>query len=155
MHRLLYVFLSFDGRIKRRTWLVFFLAIIAAEYFCETFLRDVLHISGQIGNAITPASENYFDRASTLASLIFLWPSLAVDVKRWHDLGKSGWYTLIVYGPVLMIYLFQMTEAIGGLSDRAASAVLSVLALVFLVYLILLAARKGNRGANRFGSKPA
>ncbi len=155
MHRFLYVFLSFDGRIKRRTWLVFFLAIVAAEYFCETFLRDVLHISGQIGTAITPASEDYFDRASTLASLIFLWPSLAVDVKRWHDLGKSGWYTLIAYGPVLLIYLFQMTKAAGALSDRGGTAVLSVLGLVFLVYLILLAARKSIPGANRFGSKPA
>jgi uncharacterized membrane protein YhaH (DUF805 family) len=86
--------------------------------------------------------------ASLLAALIFLWPSLALDVKRWHDIGRSGYYTLILYGPFLTIY--PVTEA-AVVSEPLASVLKSLLALIALVYLILLAARKGTSGANRFG----
>ena len=36
-----------------------------------------------------------------LFSLIALWPSLAVYAKRWHDRGKSGWWTLIILIPIV------------------------------------------------------
>ena len=99
------------------------------------------------------AAEVYFDDpAAFLAGLIFLWPSLAVDVKRWHDIGRSGWFTLIVYGPVLAVYAVEELKAADALPDTPLpGALISVMGLVFLVYIILLAARKGSRGANRFG----
>ena len=58
--------------------------------------------------------EAYFDdRAAFVAGLIFLWPSVAVDVKRWHDIGRSGWFTLIVYAPVFAMYLLEELKHAG------------------------------------------
>ena len=149
MQRVLYVLLSFNGRIKRRTWLVFFIATVAAEYGCELLFRDVFHISGPAGSGLF--SDEYFGgRASMLAGLIFLWPSLALDVKRWHDMGRSGYYTLIVYGPILALYAAGLTGT-ADVPEPQASRLVSLLALIFLVYFILLAARRGTSGANRFG----
>ena len=32
---------------------------------------------------------------------LYLWVRLAIQVKRWHDRGKSGWWTLIVLLPAI------------------------------------------------------
>ena len=38
----------------------------------------------------------------TVASLAFLIPSIAVGVRRMHDVGKSGWFLLIpIYNLIL------------------------------------------------------
>jgi uncharacterized membrane protein YhaH (DUF805 family) len=151
MQRVFYVLLDFNGRIKRLTWLIFFFGLIAVEYCCELLFRNVFHISGPVGTGQGLFAADYFgDRANLLAALIFLWPSLALDVKRWHDIGMSGYCTLIAYGPIFTIYAAAFTGA-GDLSEPQASRLLSLLALIFLVYFILLAARKGASGANRFG----
>jgi formylglycine-generating enzyme required for sulfatase activity len=34
-------------------------------------------------------------------SVPFLWVSLAVQAKRWHDLNKSGWMSLILFIPIV------------------------------------------------------
>jgi uncharacterized membrane protein YhaH (DUF805 family) len=151
MQRAFYILLNFNGRINRLTWLVFFVATKVVEYCCEVLFRDAFHISSPIGRGqgLLPA-EMIGDSASLLAGLIFLWPSLALDVKRWHDMGRSGYYTLIVYAPVLCLYAAPLT-GLADLPEQQASRLASVLALIFLVYFILLAARKGASGANRFG----
>ncbi len=47
---------------------------------------------------------------SMLYSLAVLLPSIAVAVRRLHDVGKSGWYYFFVLipliGPLYLIYLF-------------------------------------------------
>ena len=36
-----------------------------------------------------------------IVSLVFLYPALAVYTKRWHDRGKSGWWSLIMLVPFI------------------------------------------------------
>ena len=33
-------------------------------------------------------------------TVIAIYPSLALYAKRWHDRGKSGWWTLIILVPI-------------------------------------------------------
>ena len=61
-----------------------------------------------------------------ILTLIFLWPSLAIYTKRWHDRDKSGWWSLIMFVPV-------------------------VGALWFLIECGFL---RGTDGPNRFGNDP-
>jgi uncharacterized membrane protein YhaH (DUF805 family) len=62
-----------------------------------------------------------------VAGLAFLWPALAIQAKRWHDVDKSGWWILI-----------NLVPAVGGL-----------IALVFNGFIA------GTQGPNRFGSTTA
>jgi uncharacterized membrane protein YhaH (DUF805 family) len=151
MQRVLFVLLDFNGRIKRLTWLVFFFALMTAEEGCEVLFRNVLKISGTAGSGqgLFPAVI-IVDMAGLLGTLIFLWPALALDVKRWHDIGRSGYYTLFIYGPFFAIYAAQLANA-PNVPEPQASRMISLLALTGLVYFIMLAARKGTAGANRFG----
>ncbi len=36
-----------------------------------------------------------------LVALVALWPGLAISIKRWHDRGKSGWWVLIGFIPLI------------------------------------------------------
>lgn len=62
-----------------------------------------------------------------VAMLVMIWPALAIQAKRWHDVDKSAWWILIGLVPV-----------VGGL-----------IALVFNGFIA------GTPGSNRFGPAPA
>jgi uncharacterized membrane protein YhaH (DUF805 family) len=153
MDRISYILFDLNGRINRTTWLAFFAALAVAESVAGLLLRRMFDIPAPLesGGGFSPWA--YFDDEATLfAGLMFLWPSVAVDVKRWHDMGRSGWLTAIVYGPILAVYALGASGAGGTLSAPVASGLLSLIGLVFLTYLIVLAARKGSPASNRFGA---
>ena len=50
-----------------------------------------------------------------IISLLFLYPSYAIATKRWHDRGKSGWWSLIVLVPIIGgIWAFIELAVLGG-----------------------------------------
>lgn len=52
-----------------------------------------------------------------LYSLAVLVPSLAVSVRRLHDVGKSGWYHLILLIPIagwIWFFVLMVTEGDSG-----------------------------------------
>jgi uncharacterized membrane protein YhaH (DUF805 family) len=81
--------------------------------------------------AIVDVMAGTFDRASGIGvftgilTLAFLIPSLSVTVRRLHDTGRTGWWLLIAFVPV-------------------------VGAIILLVFL----AQDSAAGANRFGANP-
>ncbi|MFZ1108105.1 MAG: DUF805 domain-containing protein [Rhodomicrobium sp.] len=155
MDRFAFIWLRFNGRIDRLTWIAFAALISLLEYGSELMLRRAFHWPAPARTGET-LSSYLGDEISLLASLIFLWPSLAVDVKRWHDQGKSGWFAAFVYGPALALFAFALWGPGAAVSqpDRRATALLYAFGLVSLVYLILLAARKGGEETNRYGPPP-
>lgn len=78
---------SFEGRISRKPFWMFMLVVIAGSFI--TTVIDMATTKQETG------------AASLLFILIVLWPSLAIQVKRWHDRDKSGWWVLINFIPIL------------------------------------------------------
>lgn len=99
-----YQYADFSGRANREKYWMFVL-----WYFLLAILVSFL---GQ-------------DILSHLVSLALLVPSLAIGVRRLHDLDKSGWWMLLVLIPLLG-------------------------ALILLVLFVM----KGTTGPNRFGMDP-
>lgn len=106
------IFLSPHGRISRRTWWLYGVAAILG---LGLLLTALLRIAG--------ADD---DTATAVVTLILLWPSLAISIKRWHDRGKSAWWVLVGLIPV-----------IGGLWLLIENGVL-----------------RGTPGPNRYGDDP-
>lgn len=87
--------LSFDGRIGRYKWWLFFLPV--------SILSVALRLlDGALG---TVDSRGLFGVFSGLFQLLVLYPSLAVHVKRCHDRDRSGWFVLILLIPVIQLWL--------------------------------------------------
>ena len=108
----------FSGRSRRREYWLFtlFSSIIAAvlDYLDRFLSSPMIPISGfgTPPNALGPAAPGSTVIAigllGVLYSLALLVPSLAVSVRRLHDLGRSGWWLLIGLVPVIGIIVLTV-----------------------------------------------
>ena len=86
-------------------------------------------------------------------SLATLLPSIAVAVRRLHDIGRSGWWlTIPLAGVVGSVIAIDASDDLQG-TDIGALALLAAL-LVSLLILLVLFCLEGSHGPNRFGPDP-
>ncbi|MEO7917594.1 MAG: DUF805 domain-containing protein [Dokdonella sp.] len=109
---------SFEGRVGRGPYWMFLIVMLvvfgglsALSVMTKLNAEDPSGASGMVSMPMI------------IASLALIWPALAVQAKRWHDVDKSAWWILIGLVPV-----------VGGL-----------VALVFNGFIA------GTPGSNRFG----
>lgn len=78
---------SLEGRINRKPYWMFMLAVIIGTVI--TTVIDMATTGEEVG--VT----------SIIFMLLMVWPSLVIQVKRWHDIDKSGWWVLINIIPII------------------------------------------------------
>ncbi len=80
-------YVNFDGRARR------------SEYWYYTLVSIIISIILIFADAAIGSVEGILGLIFSLGTII---PSIAVGVRRMHDVGKSGWYILIpIYNLVL------------------------------------------------------
>ncbi|WP_218044804.1 DUF805 domain-containing protein [Kiloniella majae] len=84
--------LSSKGRISRSDyWLKYFL-----PYFVINIVLSVLDFV--LGTISLETGLGLFSGVFALLAII---PSILILIKRWHDRDKSGWWTLIIFVPII------------------------------------------------------
>ncbi|RJQ52227.1 MAG: DUF805 domain-containing protein [Nitrospiraceae bacterium] len=78
---------SFKGRISRKQFWVFYLVVFLGAIILTAFTG----VSSDIYE---------FTKPQLMFMLWILWPSLAVQAKRWHDQDKSALWLLINFIPI-------------------------------------------------------
>lgn len=92
---------SFDGRITRgEYWKGSILAGLALGAILLALLIP-LGMSGLLKSSDSGAPSILLMAIAVVFAVPFIWLSLAIGVKRWHDRGKSGWWTLIAVVPYI------------------------------------------------------
>lgn len=71
-------------------------------------------------------------------------PSIAVTVRRLHDINKSGWF-------IILPLPFDIMERVLEKSSEGLSLVFLVVSLGLYIYLLVLYCTDGNKKNNRFG----
>ena len=140
---------AFEGRLRRRDWWLGHLAILVVSY--------LVWLAAARLNDTTTAELVTEHRASLFGIglyLAFLWPQLALDVKRLHDRDRTGWWLVLFYAP-LRFWTFT-TAAEPGRLDRMgwASPLTIYLVAAFVVLVFELGLRDAAPGAERFGAPP-
>ena len=107
---------DFNGRSRRKEYWMFILGVIIVAVVLGV-IEGAMGMSGMVGGVYGPLT--------TLLLLAVLIPGIAVQVRRFHDQDKSGWFVLLGLIPLL-----------GG--------------LIVLVFMCL----EGTKGPNRFGDDP-
>lgn len=108
---------TFKGRARRKEYwyfVLFVFLISLAIGFVSGFIVGLFDLD-----------ESFITVCSAIVSLAVLLPSLAVQCRRLHDTGKSGW--------LLLLYLVPLAGAIA-----------------MFVFMCL----KGNEGPNEYGPDP-
>lgn len=108
---------SFNGRIPRSAFWIFYCIMYPLSLILG-FAPFTTEATGLIKIIIWIVYIIWF--------IISIWISLAVYAKRWHDINKSGWMTLII-----LIPLFG-----------------------FIYFLVKLGFSKGTPGSNLYGDNP-
>ena len=94
------IFFSFEGRIPRKVfWLYLILPMIAM---------------GVIYGVAAAISETLGYIVGVPMYIVFIWASLAIQVKRWHDRNKSGWWILLGFVPIGNIWALIETGFLRG-----------------------------------------
>lgn len=107
---------DFSGRSRRKEYWMFVLGVFIAVLLLS-IVEGIVGLSGMVGGVYGPLT--------SLLLLGIIVPSIAVQVRRFHDQDKSGWFVLLALIPFL-----------GGLA--------------VLVFMCL----EGTKGPNRFGPDP-
>ncbi|WP_377890120.1 DUF805 domain-containing protein [Alkalihalobacillus sp. R86527] len=92
-------YVNFKGRARRKEYWMFILfhVIICA-------LLSWIQVAADIGVILT-----------SIYSLVIILPSLAVAVRRLHDTGKSGWWVLISFVPIvgaIILIVFLVLDSV-------------------------------------------
>lgn len=94
---------SFEGRINRAKWWLGLLILVIVQWIIWYIVSMTMGVDMMTAN--DPAQMEQMMTAIgipvAIISLIFLYPTLALYTKRWHDRGKSGWWTLIILIPLI------------------------------------------------------
>ena len=99
---------EFSGRSRRKEYWMFVLFIIAVSVGIG-IVEAILGLSATIGDAYGPIS--------LLFLLAIFIPSLAVQVRRFHDQGRSGWFVLLNFIPfigTLIVLVFMCLDGTDG-----------------------------------------
>lgn len=90
------ILFSFEGRIPRRTYwgaTLMMTGIVIAIVFTVVFALNIRSVEKLLGGTALLILIPFY--------LCLIYSGLAVGVKRWHDRGKSGWWTLIAFVPYI------------------------------------------------------
>lgn len=106
---------TFSGRARRPEywwWVLFlFLLVSVTRLIDYTVIMPLLGATGEARQDGQPLS--------AIVSLALLLPTLAVGVRRLHDIGRSGWWMLMslvpIVGTLVLLYFFVQPSR-----DRAA-----------------------------------
>lgn len=134
-----YLLWRFDGRIGRRTFWIAFLTVALVELLC--------HLTAQ---------SLELERLSSIISLAFGYPELAILAKRGHDRDISALVPLAFYAYSAVIDFVFVIGAAGTADEPSRLVVLMTIPWIAgaVALLIDFGLRKGTSGPNRFGPDP-
>ena len=104
---------DFEGRAHRE------------EYWMFVLFNVIFGVGLTVIDSIFGLKVDQFGILSTIYSILIFVPTLAAAVRRLHDTGKSGWWILLVFVPIL-----------GA------------------IWLIILLATEGEHRKNNYGENP-
>ncbi len=88
---------TFTGRATRSEFWYWILFVFIVSLVVQ--LLDGVIIGPLLGFA--PFASDAGDPLSMLVGLVFFIPNIAVAARRLHDIGRSGWWQLLIFVPLI------------------------------------------------------
>lgn len=143
-------YVTFEGRARRKEYWMFVLFNVIFVFAAA--LLDVLIFGASPAN---PTKPRFF---SMLYGLFVFLPSLAVTVRRIHDIGRSGWWVAGYYGLAIVCAILITIGAILALGGKSIGAVFSVIGVLVImaaaVWMLVWMCKDSKPGANEYGPNP-
>jgi uncharacterized membrane protein YhaH (DUF805 family) len=152
---------QFSGRSRRKEYWMFvlFTIIVSAVASIIDYALGFGRLETTRSAAGMTAAFRNNGPVSAILGLALLLPSIAVSVRRLHDIDRTGWWVLAPLGLLVIGFIVIATAAIAPNSGFAiAGAVLGMILMVGVlivgIVLLVFACLDGTPGTNRFGPDP-
>lgn len=137
---------SFEGRIRRYDWWVYFTApvlLIFGLFELLNTVSGVRYMGEGYGSTAIPV-----DVFRQVFALVVALPTLAVNTKRLHDRNRSGWLqALPLFLGVTGVILLSVHEIAGMVGFAVAG-------IAYVWLFIEMGFWRGTSGSNDFGADP-
>lgn len=90
----------FEGRIGRGAYFLFLISVGIIQQVGGYFYNDEQTMKATTSEGISLLI------TFILFTVIVLLVNLAINAKRWHDLGRSGYFSLLSIVPILDLFIF-------------------------------------------------
>ena len=145
------LYTSLQGRISKRTFLLWFFLPIAVIRILASSIDTALYG--------TPSSLSELGGPWENAQLLLtIWPGVAGTVKRLHDLEINAKHVGGMYGAwavAIALFLFNRTGSDVVTPGLIAAIVTGILAIIYTLYVLILCCFKsGIKGPNSYGTDP-
>ena len=147
------LFFQFYGRIPRKLFIFSFLFLFCLQISAASWLLQFTELTTQdYIKRISPKSLGF----DLMINVLFIWPQLAIAVKRLHDIGWSGLGYVVLYLSLLLLYFLGLTGAFTSAPQEHSGFMgsVAILGLASLVFLVMMVFIPGVRGDNQFGPDP-
>lgn len=96
---------SFEGRIGRGTYWLQLLALVISYWIIGFIIGSAFDFTYTVSGSSVDINTDNVSAIGWIVIVLFaiayLWLWLALYTKRWHDRGKSGWWSLNSLVPVI------------------------------------------------------
>lgn len=103
----------FSGRARRK------------EYWMYTLFNLIVSfILGLAAGILGAVTESDLSIISLLYGLAVMLPSIGVSIRRLHDIGRSGWWLLLAFIPILgwiVLLIFHVKDSAPGANEYGAN----------------------------------
>ena len=111
-------YINFKGRARRKEYWMFTLVYVIILMGCTALDNMFGTVFMMDGGALGEISMGY-GWAYTICGLAHFLPALSLVVRRLHDVGKSGWFYLIILIPIIgVIWLLVLYCTEGQKQDN-------------------------------------
>lgn len=144
-HPLIDGLFGFDGRFRRSEYWLSSIGLGVVRFVL------LIAIGATLTNGVVTASTNMPVRIGL--TLLFLWPSAAIAIKRGHDRDRPAWWTLSVLGAIYV--LGEVGAAFSAAGDTLKAGIAGLLVLLPSIYMFIdYGLIDGTKGPNRYGASP-
>lgn len=120
-------FFGFEGRIRRSSyffgalaamclWSVLCVSLVATVAVANGAHLDATSTSLVIDDSADWEGSAWLLPVFGLLGLVGLWSSLALTVKRWHDVGMTGWFAILTLPPFANFMIFVLLCLLPGVT---------------------------------------
>jgi len=145
-------YFTFSGRARR------------SEYWWFYLFTLLLGFAAGIIDAILGTGTEDLGVFGATASLVTLIPSLSAQVRRLHDVGRSGWWIGgAIIAAVMFIIVLVGTFGVTGIDESsdnftgAFGVAIIIFVIAFFIYaitILVFMCQDSQQGANKYGPNP-
>lgn len=159
-------YFDFKGRSRRKEYWMYTLFVFLVTIVL-TILDDVLGLGGSVtgetdlsGASVAASGAMSGGWLTNIFAVATFIPGIAVLVRRLHDIDRTGWWVLLLFGLIVIgagAMGFGMAQAVtsGGMGAVGILGIVSLIAGMLLgIVMLVWACTAGTPGPNRFGEDP-